>query len=296
VNRKRVQRGLLLAAVFCCLHAGAGAQAPKTVKTYRLGETVVNVNVYERAGAAVTFFSPHHNERGGREAAKEFVAARGGRFVEVEALDDAGAPARRLRFKVGGKPYSIDPNRVFTEQGRRCLNLPADAEAAVKAFAGELLGLLFAPGGTRLRAGESVFVAVHNNGDVEASPVAERDRDLTAVGFLRPLRSRASFRGEYAESAAGVYLSNAEEDEDNFALVTTPALVTPFAARGFNVVLQKPAAQLRDGRCSVDDGSLSVHAAFNGIPYVNLEADAAGGAARQKQMLDAVYELISRPL
>jgi hypothetical protein len=288
-----------LAALVCCLLAAAAAraqEAPKTVKSIRLGETAVRVNVYERAGAAVTFFSPHHNERGAREAAKESVAARGGRFVEVEALDEAGEPARNLRFAVGGKPYTVDPNRVFTEQGRRCLRLPADAEAAVKVFAEELLALLFASGGTRLRAGEKVFVAVHNNGDVEANPPDARDRDLTAVGFLRPLRSRAAFRGPFAESAAGVYLSNAEEDEDNFALVTTPALVTPFASRGFNVVLQKPAAQLRDGRCSMDDGSLSVHAAFNDIPYVNLEADALGGGARQRQMLDAVYEILSKPL
>lgn len=289
---------MILAALFCCLLAvaDARAQATKSVKTFRLGETAVRVNVYERAGATVTLFSPHHNERGAREAAKESVAARGGRFVEVEALDDAGEPARRLRFSVGGKPYSVDPNRVFTEQGRRCLRLPADAEAAVKAFAEELLALLFAPGGARLRAGETVFVAVHNNGDVEANPAADRDRDLTAIGFLRPLRSRTIFRGEFAESAAGVYLSNAEEDEDNFALVTESRLVTPFAARGFNVVLQKPAAQLRDGRCSMDDGSLSVHAAFSGIPYVNLEADALGGGARQRQMLDAVYEILSKPL
>jgi hypothetical protein len=265
------------------------------LKTLKLGETAVKVNVYERAGASVTFFSPHHNERGARELAKELVAARGGRFVEVEALDDAGAPARRLRFKVGGKPYSVDPNRIYTAQGRRCLNLPAEAEGAVKAFADELLALLFAPGG-RLRAGESVFVAVHNNADVELSAPAERDRDLTAVGFVGPLRSRATFRGEFAESAAGVYLSNAEEDEDNFALVTTPALVAHFAGRGFNVVLQKPAAQLRDGKCSVDDGSLSVYAAFNDVPYVNLEADAAAGAARQRQMFQAVYDLLSQPL
>lgn len=290
------RRAMLLAALFCCLLAPAHAQAPKTVKTFRLGETAVRVNVYERAGAAVTFFSPHHNERGGREAAKEAVAARGGRFVEVEALDDAGEPVRRLRFSVGSKPYSVDPNRVFTEQGRRCLRLPADAEAAVKTFAEELLALLFVPGGTRLRAGETVFIAVHNNADVEANPAADRDRDLTAIGFLRPLKSRANFRGEFAESAAGVYLSNAEEDEDNFVLVTTPGLVTPFASRGFNVVLQRPAAQLRDGRCSMDDGSLSVHAAFSDIPYVNLEADALGGAARQRQMLDAVYEILSKPL
>lgn len=286
----------MLAPLFCLLLAAphAQAQAP-AVKTLALGETPVKVNVFERPGAAVTFFSPHHNERGGRELARETVAARGGRFVEVEALDEAGAPARRLRFKVAGKPYGVDPNRIYTPQGRRCLNLPADAEAAVKAFAEELLALLFAPGGG-LRAGERVFVAVHNNGDVEERPAAARDEDLTAVGFVRPLRSRATFRGEFAESAAGVFLSNAEEDEDNFVLVTTPGLVAHFAGRGFNVVLQKPAAQMRDGKCSLDDGSLSVYAAFAGVPYVNLEADAAGGAARQRQMFQAVYELLSKPL
>jgi nucleotide-binding universal stress UspA family protein len=295
-------RGLLklfLAAFIFGLLASAPVRAQgevvKSVKTFKLGETDVKVNVYERAGAAVTFFAPHHNERGAREAAKEAVAARGGRFVEVESLDEAGVPARRLRFKVGGKPYGIDPNRIFTVQGRRCLNLPADAEAAVKAFAEELAGLLFAPGGRSLRAGERFFVAVHNNGDVEGRDAAERDADLTALGFVRPLRSRDFFRGEFAESAAGVYLSNAEDDEDNFALVTDPSLVNAFAGRGFNVVLQKTAAQLRDGKCSMDDGSLSVYAAFNDIPYVNLEADAEGGAARQRQMLQAVYDLLSQP-
>ncbi|HEX8558196.1 MAG TPA: hypothetical protein VF668_08850 [Pyrinomonadaceae bacterium] len=285
---------LCVPLLLCAAGAGAQTQPARTVRTLRLGETAVKVNVYERAGAAVTFFSPHHNEAAGREAAKEALAARGGRFVEVEALDEAGAPARRLRFRAGGKPFSVDPNRVFTPNGRRCLSLPPDAEAAVKAFADELLELLFAPGGRRLREGETVFVAVHNNGDVEARPAPERDGDLTAVGFVRPLRSRAAFRGEFEESAAGVYLSNAEADEDNFIVVTAPGLLGHFAARGFNVIVQKPAAQLRGERCSLDDGSLSVHAAYNDIPYLNLEADAAAGGARQRQMLRAVYDLLDR--
>jgi hypothetical protein len=290
---KSVRRALLFTAVCCCLLSAARAQEPaKTVKTFKLGETDVRVNVYERAGAAVTLFAPHHNEQGALRAAREAVASRGGRFVEVEALDEAGAPARRLRFRVGGKGYSVDPNRIYTANGRKCLGLPPDAEAAVKAFADSLLALLFAPGGARLREGESLFVAVHNNGDVERSPAAERDSDLSAVTFVKPLRSRATFRGAFEESAAGVYLSNAEDDEDNFIIVTEPRLLSPFAARGFNVIVQKAAAQLRAPGCSLDDGSLSVHAAFNNIPYVNLEVDIQGGAARQRQMLEAVYDFI----
>ncbi|MFL6255163.1 MAG: hypothetical protein ACJ74T_09065 [Pyrinomonadaceae bacterium] len=287
---------LLLAAFIFGLLASAPVRAQeavaKTVKTFKLGETDVHVNVYERAGAAVTLFAPHHNELGALKAAKDAVAARGGRFVEVEAFDEAGAPARRLRFRVGGKNYSVDPNRIYTANGRKCLGLPPDAEAAVKAFAGELLGLLFAPGGATLREDETLFVAVHNNGDVEKSPVTERDSDLSAVAFVRPLRSRTTFRGAFEESAAGVYLSNTEDDEDNFIIVTEPRLLGHFAARGFNVIVQKPAAQLRAPGCSVDDGSLSVHASFNNIPYINLEADITGGAARQRQMLEAVYDLI----
>jgi hypothetical protein len=268
-------------------------EAPaKTVKTFKLGETDVKVNVYERAGAAVTLFAPHHNEQGALKAAREAVAARGGRFVEVEAFDDGGAPARRLRFRVGGKSYSVDPNRIYTANGRKCLNLPTDAEAAVKAFADNLLGLLFAPGGARLREGETLFVAVHNTGDVEKSPAAERYSDLSAVAFVKPLRSRTTFRGAFEESAAGVYLSNVEDDEDNFIIVTVPDLLGSFAARGFNVIVQRPAAQLRVPGCSMDDGSLSVHASFNNIPYINLEVDIGGGAARQRQMLEAVYDLI----
>lgn len=289
-----VRRALLLAAIFCCCISTAHAQdsLAKTVKTFKLGGTDVKVNVYEKAGAAVTLFAPHHNEQGALKAAREAVATRGGRFVEVEALDEAGAPARRLRFRVGARGYSVDPNRIYTANGRKCLGLPPDAEAAVKAFADELLALLFAPGGARLREGESLFVAVHNNGDVEKSPVTERDSDLSAVAFVKPLRSRATFRGAFEESAAGVYLSNAEEDEDNFIIVNEPRLLGPFAARGFNVIVQKAAPQLRAPGCSLDDGSLSVHAAFNNIPYVNLEADIVGGAARQRQMLEAVYDFI----
>lgn len=287
----------LASALLLCLLSAAPAQARvvKTTRSIMLGETAVRVNVYERAGAAVTFFSPHHNERGAREAARESVAARGGRFVEVESFDEAGRPARRLRFRLGGVEHSVDPNRIFTPQGRRCGNLTREAEGAVAAFAEGLLGLLLAPGGGggRLRDGELVLVAVHNNSDVETRAPDERDSDLTAVSFISPLRSRHTFRGAFEEQAAGVYLSNVEADEDNFIIVSGPRLLLGFfAGRGFNVVVQKPAAQLRDERCSVDDGSLSVYAAFRDVPYLNLEADAANGGARQRQMLEAVYDLL----
>jgi hypothetical protein len=121
-----------------------------------------------------------------------------------------------------------------------------------------------------------------------------RSGDLTAAAFAKTARLEAPPHRGFQEQAAGVYLSNAEGDGDNFVLLSTPHLLPHFAGRGFNVVVQRPAAELRDERCAVDDGSFSVYAAQQGITYVCLEADSAAGAERQRRMLEAVYELLPR--
>lgn len=283
-----------LCAVLLATSAAAAQDAPvKTTLTLTLGETSVSVNVYEKKGARVTFFAPHHNEQVAPAAAREAVGRRGGRLVELVSLDERGQPARRLRFTLGGKPYSLDPNRIFTENGRRC-NVAPEAEPAVKSFAEALLEIIFAPGGRRLREGEGFLVAVHNNADSDERSAADRAGDLTAIAFTGAAKARGIASGTFHESAAGVYLSNREADEDNFVIVSTPRLLGGFAERGFNVVVQKPAAELRVPGCEVDDGSLSVYSALQSIPYVNLEADIRKGAARQREMLEAVYELLPK--
>jgi hypothetical protein len=288
---------LFYAAFLCCLLRVAPAAAQdaveKTTLKVMLGETSVSVNVYEKKGRRVTFFSPHHNEQLAPEAAREAIGKYGGRLIEVVSLDERGEPARRLRFTLSGKSYSVDPNRVFTESGRKC-GAPPEAAAAVKRFAEGLLEIIFAPGGRRLRDGESFVVAVHNNTDSDEKRGAEKAADLTAGSFFKGGTTAAPAPGAYRESAAGAYLSNREADEDNFALVTTAQLLGGFAERGFNVVLQKPAAELQGGGCEVDDGSLSVYAALQNIPYVNLEADIRKGGARQREMLEAVYALLPK--
>jgi hypothetical protein len=287
--------GLLVAAALCCLLGGAPSSARGAVErrtlSLRLGETSVSVNVYERPGALVTFFAPHHDEMIAAETAREAVARRGGRLVEIVSRDAAGRPARRLRFRLGGGDYGVDPNRVFTKNGRGCGGLPPEAEAAVERFAGALLEVIFAGGGGRPREGERLVVAVHNNADSGAKAGRERALDLTAAAFAAGTSSGG--RPAFREQAAGVYLSNREPDDDNFVLLSTPRLLGFFAERGFSVVVQKEAAALGGKKCSVDDGSLSVYSALRAIPYVCLEADAAGGARRQREMLEAVYELLA---
>ena len=268
-------------------HAAMVASAKKIA----LGDTEVRVNVYENAGAAVTFFAPHHNEQLGLNLAKEFVGRHGGRLVEIESFDDRGLPSRYLRFQANGKNYTVDPNRIFTENGRRC-NVPAEIAATVKSFAEGVLQLLLAPDGASLRADERFLVAVHNNTDVSAKPASAQTADLTAVAFIRSQSTRNLAHGAFEAQADGVFLSNTETDEDNFVFLSTPRHIGHFAAYGFNVVVQKQAARLRSQQCAVDDGSLSVHTAQNAIEYICLEADGATGHARQRQMLEAVYALL----
>ena len=257
-----------------------------------LGETEISVNVYENAGANVTFFAPHHNEQTALKLAKEFVEKNGGRVVEIESYDENGNPSRYLKFNFKGKSYSVDPNRIFTQNGRSRAGISGELEQAIKAFADALLPIIFSADGKSLRENEKFIVAVHNNADVDAKDADAKSGDLTAVAFVKGDESLLLSHGAFEAQADGVYLSNTETDADNFVFLSMPKYVSHFAERGFNVVIQKSAAKLQSKQCSIDDGSLSVYSAQSNISYICLEADGANGAFRQRQMLEAVYGLL----
>jgi len=278
-----ITRILIFAVSFLCCTLAAHARSGLTVTRHSisLGATSVTINVYEKPGSDITFFAPHYNERIAIETAKAAIEQHGGRLVSIESVDEAGKPARRIRFVNDGGVYSIDPNRIFTSNGRRCSGMPAPVLIAVEQFASQLLALL------RLDVPSSMIVAVHNNNDSSRKAGSKAGADLTASAFAR-LTGEAA---EYHEQAAGVFLSNAEKDDDNFVFVSNAGLMRHFVSHGFNTVLQKPVEALADPRCSVDDGSLSVYSGQKNIDYICLEADATTGAARQTLMFEAVYEL-----
>ena len=201
----------------------------------------------------------HDDESTSVEAAIDVIHERGGRVVELTHSGD-----RNVTFRVGGRTYQADPNRMFTDAGRRrtlaaLSSADPAALAALAAFADRVLEAYEA-------AGVDVVVTLHNN-----TP------DHYSARSYEP-------GAEYASDAAAVTVHEGA-DPDDFFFVTDRPIYEALVARGFNAVLQ-------DNDAATDDGSLSVWAAQTGMPYVNVEAQ-HGHRAEQARMLDALLDVLA---
>ena len=231
--------------------------APDTLAA-TVGETEVRLVVHTLPGeGTVNMLNLHDDEGTSVEAALDVARDEGGRVVEV-----VHTGTRNLTFAVGGASYTADPNRMFTDAGRRRTLAPrADpaALAALAVFADTVLALYTA-------APTPVVVTLHNN---------------TPDGYSA--RSYAS-GAEYASDAAAVTVRPGS-DADDFFFVTDRALYDALVGKGFNAVLQ-------DNAAATDDGSLSVWAAQQGVPYVNVEAE-RGHRAEQVRMIRALASVLA---
>jgi len=237
----------------------AGGIATDTLRL-ALGDTPVTVLVHTAPApgggrGAVDALSVHDDENTSVEAALDVIGRRGGRVVELRHTG-----ARLLAFRVAGASFTVDPNRIFTDAGRRRTLAQhsrdtASARAAVAAFADRLLALYT---GTR----PDPVVTLHNN--TEGS------------------YSAASYRADLARDAAAVTLTG---DPDDFYFVTGRALYDALVPAGFAVVMQNDAT-------ATDDGSLSVWAAREGAAYVNVEAQHSHREA-QTRMLEALADVLA---
>lgn len=206
------------------------------------------------------FLVLHADERTAVEAGLEAIRARGGRLVAVEAQGK-----RLVVFELEGERWRFDPNRIFTEAGAEATLQEYNGSAPPAVLAevrGAAAAILKAYGiGSTGRGPAQPILALHNNSDGEYS----------AASYLP--------EGDLAQEASDVHLPP-EADPDDFFFVTEPGLYAGLSAKGFPVVLQ-------DNARVTDDGSLSVWAARQGIPYVNVEAE-HGHRERQLEMLEAL--------
>lgn len=175
-----------------------------------------------------------------------------------------GQGRRLVTFEVEGERWRFDPNRIFTEVGAEAtlVEYNGSAPSAVIAEVRDLAEAILAAYG--IDQGEPIL-ALHNNSEGEYS----------AASYLP--------EGELASDASAVHLPP-EADPDDFFFVTEAGLYAALAAEGFPVVLQ-------DNARVTDDGSLSVWASRQGIPYVNVEAE-HGHRERQLEMLEALARVL----
>ena len=205
----------------------------------QLGDATVDVLIHEAEAPGLTYLNLHDDENTSVKAALDVIGEYGGRVIELKHSGD-----RRITFNLGDSVYEFDPNRMFTDAGRksaleRFSRVTEEALAAVQGFADEVL-LLLNP--SELEA----VVTLHNT-----SPGTYSISIYTG-------------EGELAGEAESVYISD-QMDLKDYYFVTNRDLYDQLSEMELNVVLQ-------DNVNATDDGSLSVWCAQQHIVYANSEA------------------------
>jgi len=258
---------LLLACYTIVLHSCAqgSENRPATFTaidhraSFDLGEKKVEV-VISRYGDRkdIVMLNLHDDERTSVEAARKVIEETGGILIRIENDEQ-----RMLSFMTSGKEYRFDPNRMFTQEGRKAsitknsLQYTAHAEDVVHAFSNFILSLI--------PDSATTLIALHNN-----------DAGRLTIDSYKP-------GGQYVNDAEMVFKS-ADEDPDNFFLTTDRTIFYKLVNRHTNVILQQ-------NEKAFDDGSLSVYYGRKGKSYVNVEAE-VGQKVKQSKMIEILLKIL----
>lgn len=217
----------------------SGSASAGTIIPVKVGDTIIKLEISGSGGK--TFVALHANER----TAGQAVAGLGGKFIKL--LNNG----RNVSFKLGGKSYSFDPNRIFTETGRRKTLEPysSAASAEVKRLADTITSQL-----------SGLIVGLHNNSDGGRYSISSY---ATGGNLASESRKLNSLKGV---------------DPDNFVLTTVSGYYQKAVQKGYNAVLLKKGP---------DDGSLSYYCLQKGRSYLNIEAQPNAGGL-QRAMYQAI--------
>lgn len=234
------------------------------------------------------FFAPHENENVVNDYVTQQVIERGGVFV---ILRQDGK--RLIRFDIDPFEVKLDPNRIFTKQGRRNNIIKHNPKLRTNTYVFHRAMLLSAAlaeliinqlGGTDP---SRKWVAIHNNTQGYLGDNKQGIGNVSIHQYQQKLASGAS---------SIIAVSKQHRDEDNLFFVTQRQDFNALQGSGWNVVLQHPQVVTDP---SEDDGSLSVYAQKLGIRYINIEAERSTNnfgedhLIEQKQMLDYVLSRLS---
>lgn len=234
--------------------------AAQEICSIGLGDTLIHVLTTGEKNAPLHFLNLHDDENTAVKAAMKVMEEKGGRLVELKHTGE-----RLVKFHTGNRSYQFDPNRMFTPEGRKATlkrygSTGLQAEKALTGFADSLLQVYDI-------GNVPCIITLHNNTE-----------DNFSVKSYLP-------GAIYDREARKVYLAPGA-DADDFIVVTEGRFYRFYKRKGINVALQS--------KKPTDDGSLSVYAEWEGLPYINIEAQ-EGHLEQQVQMIAVTYQLLLEP-
>lgn len=245
--------------LFC---AGNAVYAQITADSIHLCNTEISLITYakEPVSANTHFISVHEDEATGISATKQVVDDNGGAFTYIHHQ-----LKRNISFTCGTVAYTFDPNRIFSDSGRkRTLEKLSQwnvyADSVVKKFAENFT--------EHIKDAEHI-IALHNN----------TNENYSINSYLKG--------GSEFGNAAKIYI-NKKEDADEFIFTTDENIFRACKKLKLNVALQ-------DNTHCFDDGSLSVYFGRKNISYTNIEAE-HGHQQKQTEMIQALMKIIKDDL
>jgi hypothetical protein len=203
------------------------------------------------------YVSLHNDEKTAIDATRSLLKKEGGLLIKIE-----NKGKRNIRFRMGNRWFTIDPNRIFSNEGiseflKETGQYNSRVAAEIEKFGKRLIDLI--------PKDPVCIIALHNNTD-----------GLFSVNDYFPGRQRAS-------DASMVY-KGPGQDPDNFFLTTDATLFPSFTSQKFNAILQ-------NNETCRQDGSLSVYCGNAGIRYVNLETE-HGKSSDYAYMINFLYNIL----
>jgi len=238
----------LLVFPFLC----GNAQTLQHIDTLAGTEVIIHTEIQDSL-LNFAFVHVHANETSALNSVKQFLQPHNGNLFYLQHAGE-----RNISFRFHDTVFEFDPNRIFTDKGRRATLSPYlhAADSIVKHFAEDFLLQL---------NGFETIIALHNN---------------TASNYSVKSYCKG---GIFEKEALKIYISKAM-DEDDFIFTTDEDIFNRCKKKKLNVVLQ-------DNKQCTDDGSLSVYCANTNISYINIEAQ-NGHEQQQLRMLKFACQII----
>jgi hypothetical protein len=208
--------------------------------SYKLGERIIQIKVSQYGDLKdIVYVNLHDDEITAVNAARRLLERDAGILIKIENYK-----TRNIKFKLEGKYYTFDPNRMFSRIGiiqtlTMFGKISPKAIDEVEKFANLILKLI--PQKT------ACIIALHNNSNGKFS-----------INSYLP--------GNIREKDAKNINVNPDEDPDDIFLTTDSILYRQLSEDKYNTILQ-------DNEKAKKDGSLSIYCGERNIRYVNCETE-----------------------